>query len=191
MQKKDNQIKELQESKQKNNAYLEGRIKQLETDRDILKERVYHLEQELCLAKERLMRLEPAEVTEAYLNLGALCDRVQSMMYRQVFPEKFCPETAVFKVKDIEKELSKGGTEANGRWNALQKELKWDPERHLEAIKICKKTRTKRAHPDTQLTEESLTKSIAVLKNKGHIREDWLSLQVLQELLNMWKMLKK
>ena len=75
------------------------------------------------MVKANLKKLTPAGVTEAYLNLGALCDRIQTMMYRQVFPGKFCPEIVVFKVKDIEKNLSEGGTEARERWNALQKKL--------------------------------------------------------------------
>ena len=152
---------------------------------------MHSLEQELGLVKANLKKQTPAEVTKAYLNLGALCDRIQTMMYRKVFPETFCPENAVFKVKDIEENLSEGGTKARKRWNALQKKLRWDPKRHRDAISNCKRSRNKCAHPDAQLTEKSLTKSVEILEREGHIREDWLSLKVVQELIAMWKTLKK
>ena len=145
------------------------------------------VERELDLVKTRLTS---GDVTEAYLNLGALCNSVQTMMYRQVFPQKFCPPIASFKVKDIEEQLEQEGTEAKQRWHALQQKLKWDPKLHLNAIKHCKQVRNKHAHPDSKLTEQSLTKTIEMLKSEGHFREDWLSLKAVQELSTMWKTLR-
>ena len=94
LEEKNKQIKELEESKRRDNeniTNLEKRIVALEGQRDILQEKWLSLQQELDLVKANLKRLSPAEVTEAYLNLGALCDRLQTMMYPQVLPEKFCP----------------------------------------------------------------------------------------------------
>ena len=205
--KKDRQIEELKKSNQKTND-LEGRIKQLETEREILKDSLETLQKELDMVKRRVDHLEkenanleeklqerdslpptPATVSEAYLYLGALCDVVQTMMYKHVFQRKSYPRLAVYKVKDIEQQLAKGGTIPKARWNELQKKLKWDQERHLHAITHCKRSRNKCAHPDAQLTEESLTKSIEVLKNEGELSSGWVSAEAFEELKTMRKIL--
>ena len=205
--KKDREIEELTKSNEKTKD-LEGRIKQLETERDILKEsletllreldtvkrRVDHLEKENANLEEKLQERDslpstPATVSEAYLYLGALCDGVQTMMYKHVFQRKSYPRLAVYKVKDIEQQLAKGGTIAKARWDELRKKLKWDQVRHLHAITHCKRSRNKSAHPDADLTEESLTKSIELLKNEGELSSGWVSAEAIEELKIMWKML--
>ncbi len=123
--------------------------------------------------------------------LGALCDGVQTMMYQHVFQRKSYPALAVYKVKDIENHLAKGGAKVIARWDALRKKLKWDQERHLHAITHCKRSRNKCAHPDAQLTEESLTKSIELLKGEGELPSGWVSSEDIEELKTMWKILKK
>ena len=129
----------------------------------------------------------PATVTEAYLWLAALCGIVQTMMYKHVFHRKSHSASAVYKVKDFENNLEKGGTIARERWKVLQKKLKWNQERHLEAITHCKRSRNKCAHPDAQLTEESLTKSIELLKSEGELPSSWVFLQDIEDLKTMWE----
>ena len=207
LRKKSQEIKELKESNESIKD-LEGRIKALETQRDFLKERLSTVENELGLVKGKVDHLKkenanlekrlkernslqstPATVSEAYLYLGALCDGVQTMMYKHVFQRKSYPRLAVYKVKDIEHHLAKGGTIAKARWDELRKKLKWDQVRHLDAITHCKRSRNKCAHPDAQLTEESLAKSIELLKNEGELSSGWVSAETIEELKTMWKML--
>ena len=199
---KEKEIRDLKESNTKIND-LEKKIEKLEEERNALKERlidlegrVDHLEKENATLEMKIQERDslsstPATVTEAYLWLGALCDSVQTMMYKHVFHRKSHPPSAVYKVKDIENNLAKGGTIATERWNVLQKKLKWNPERHLEAITHCKRSRNKCAHPDAQLTEESLTKSVELLKSKGELPSGWVSLQDFEDLKTMWELLRK
>lgn len=95
---------------------MEGRIKALETERNILQERLLTLERELGMVKGKVDQLKnenetlekklkerdslpstPATVSEAYLYLGPLCDGVQTMMYQHVFQRKSYPALAVYK----------------------------------------------------------------------------------------------
>lgn len=192
-------LRELEKGKEE----LEEKNKEIKE----LKERLHCLEQELSRVNVRIDSLvkENEELRKkrdspsltpagAYLYLGAMCDRLQTKMYQQVFPlqaGKRYPEFVMLKVNDIERKLSKGETSARERWNALQKKLKWDPERHLVAIKNCKRSRNEYSHPNAQLTEPLLTKSVELLEREGHFYEDWLSLEVVQELITMWKMLEE
>ena len=90
------------------------------------------------------------------------------MMNKTVSQRKCYTALVVYKVKDIEHHLAKGGNTARVRWDARRKEMKWDQVRHLDAIKHCKRSRNKCTHPDAQLTEESLTKSIELFKNESN-----------------------
>lgn len=130
----------------------------------------------------------PATKIEAFMYLGALCDLVQTMMYRCVFRDTFHPE-AMYKVKDIKAELPKAEAIEDKRWVDLKEELNWNW-KHLHAITHCKRIRNKCAHPTAaQLTKESLEISIELLKREGSL-EGALSLEVVNELKNMWEKLK-
>lgn len=200
---KENEIRDLRESNGAKINDLEEKIKVLEEKRNVLRKRLIDLEGRVERLEKENATLEmkikerdslpstPATVTEAYLWLGALCDSVQTMMYKYVFHRKSHSVSAVYKVKDIENNLEKGGTIARERWSALRKKLKWNPERHLEAITHCKRSRNRYAHPDAQLTEESLMKSIELLKRKGELPSGWVSLQDIQDLKTMWELLRK
>lgn len=211
IEQKNKQINELQERKRLDNTNikdLERRIKKLENERKKLEDKVRILEGQLSSVTTRVHHLEkenknlekklnerqslpstPATVGEAYLYLGALCDRVQTMMYKYVFQFDSDPDTVAYKVKDIEKDLPIGGFVAQRRWVALQRKLKWNEERHIRAIVHCKRSRNNAAHPEALLTEESLTKSIHLLRSEGLLRGR-LSLEVVEELKSMWKTLE-
>ena len=181
---------------------LEVRIKRLETEKEMLLERLRSLEGEHGIVKQKVNHLElkvqglereaghpstPATPVEAFINLGALFDLVQNMMYRRVFADTFIAE-GDYQVKDILDELPKTGSETDvTRWQKLQEELNWNW-KHLHAIKHGKRIRNKYAHPTAKLTKESLEASIEFLEREDRLRGA-LSLEVVNELRNMWEKL--
>ena len=193
LRRKNEEIRQLKDSNAQSIRVLERRIKELEAERDVLKDRLKTLERELEIVNEKVdhlssLPLTPATAGEAYLYLAALCDGLQDMMYKHVFSATSDPDLT-YKVKDIEADVSKEGTKARKKWEALQIRLNWDGARHLDAIMHCKRIRNRYAHPKAELTEQSLTKSIELLKSEGRLKGR-LSLDVVQELKRMWKTLK-
>ena len=135
LRRKNKEIKELKESNVGIRA-LEGRIKALETERDILKDRLETLERQLERVNGKVdhsnsLPLTPATAGEAYLYLAALGEDLEDMMYRRVFSATSDPDL-MYKVKDIKADILKEGTKARNAWEALQKRLNWDEARHLQ-----------------------------------------------------------
>ena len=185
------EIKKLREDKALNHAeikVLEGKIKGLETEIQILKEQLNLQSRELDLVKKRVHTLEEVQVS---LLVATMCDEIQNMMFKIIFPQRFNPNVQR-KVKDIEDMLKKSGDRENREWATLQRELNWKY-CHLDAVRSLKRVRNKRAHPVAKLTEEALWLSVQKMTEEHFFEEDdsWLSVEVVDELITMWKHLKE
>ena len=186
------EIDKLRENEERNHAQikaLERKIEALETQKQILKEQVDLQSRELDLVKKRVDTLEEVQVS---LLLATMCDEMENMMFKRIFPQRFHPKVQR-KVKDIEDMLkTSGDREKRRQWASLQAELNWKYW-HLDAVKSLKRVRNKRAHSVEKLTEEALRGSVQKLTEEHFFKEDnsWLSVEVINELITMWKQLKE
>ena len=186
------EIDKLRENEERNHAQikaLERKIEALETQKRILKEQVDLQSRELDLVKKRVDTLEEVQVS---LLLATMCDEMENMMFKRIFPQRFHPKVQR-KVKDIEDMLkTSGDREKRRQWASLQAELNWKY-CHLDALKSLKRVRNKRAHSVEKLTEEALRGSVQKLTEEHFFKEDnsWLSVEVINELITMWKQLKE
>ena len=186
------EIDKLRENEERNHAQikaLERKIEALETQKRILKEQVDLQSRELDLVKKRVDALEEVQVS---LLLATMCDEMENMMFKRIFPQRFHPKVQR-KVKDIEDMLkTSGDREKRRQWASLQAELNWKYW-HLDAVKSLKRVRNKRAHSVEKLTEEALRGSVQKLTEEHFFKEDnsWLSVEVINELITMWKQLKE
>ena len=182
----------LRENEERNHAQikaLERKIEALETQKRILKEQVDLQSRELDFVKKRVDTLEEVQVS---LLLATMCDEMENMMFKRIFPQRFHPKVQR-KVKDIEDMLkTSGDREKRRQWASLQAELNWNS-CHLDAVKSLKRVRNKRAHSVEKLTEEALRGSVQKLTEEHFFKEDnsWLSVEVINELITMWKQLKE
>ena len=185
------EIEKLRENEERNHAKikaLERKIEELETQKRILEEQLDRQSCELDLVKKRVDALEEVQVS---LLLATMCDEMENMMFKRIFPERFHPKVQR-KVKDIEDWLkTSGDKEKRDQWDSLQAELKWNS-CHLDALKSLKRVRNKRAHSTEKLTEEALRVSVRKMMEEHFFKEDnsWLSVEVINELITMWKQLR-
>ena len=185
------EIDKLRENEERNHSQikaLERKIEALETQKRILKEQVDLQSRELDFVKKRVDALEEVEVS---LLLATMCDEVENMMFKRIFPKIFHPKVQR-KVKDIEEILETSrDKEKRDQWDSLQAELKWNS-CHLDALKSLKRVRNKRAHSTEKLTEEALRVSVQKMIEEHFFKEDnsWLSVEVINELITMWKQLR-
>ena len=185
------EIEKLRENEERNHAKikaLERKIEELETQKRILKEQVDLQSRQLDLVKKRVDALEEVQVS---LLLATMCDEMENMMFKRIFPERFHPKVQR-KVKDIEDMLKTSGDKEKRRhWASLQAELNWKY-CHLDALKSLKRVRNKRAHSKEKLTEEALRVSVQKMIEEHFFKEDnsWLSVEVINELITMWKQLR-
>ena len=187
----EDEIKKLREDEARNLdkiKALERKIKGLETEIQILKEQLNLQSRELDLVKKRVDTLEEVHVS---LLVATMCDEIQNMMFKRIFPKRFNPNVQR-KVKDIEDMLEKSGHRENREWATLQRELNWKY-CHLDAVRSLKRVRNKRAHPVAKLTEDALRLSVHKMTEEHFFEEDdsWLSVEVVDELITMWKHLKE
>ena len=178
------EIEKLRENEERNHAKikaLERKIEELETQKGIL-------EEQLDMVRKRVDALEEVQVS---LLLATMCDEIQNMMFKRIFPQRFNPKVQR-KVKDIEDMLRTSGDREKRLWASLQAELNWKY-CHLDAVKSLKRVRNKRAHPVEKLTEEALRVSVQKMTEEDFFEEDnsWLSVEVINELITMWKQLRE
>ena len=178
------EIEKLRENEERNHAKikaLERKIEELETQKRILEEK-------LDMVRKRVDALEEVQVS---LLLATMCDEIQNMMFKRIFPQRFNPKVQR-KVKDIEDILRTSGDREKRMWASLQAELNWKY-CHLDAVKSLKRVRNKRAHPVERLTEEALRVSVQKMTEEDFFEEDnsWLSVEVINELITMWKQLRE
>ena len=178
------EIEKLRENEERNHAKikaLERKIEELETQKRILEEK-------LDMVRKRVDALEEVQVS---LLLATMCDEIQNMMFKRIFPQRFNPKVQR-KVKDIEDMLRTSGDREKRLWASLQAELNWKY-CHLDAVKSIKRVRNKRAHPVEKLTEEALRVSVQKMTEEDFFEEDnsWLSVEVINELITMWKQLRE
>ena len=184
------EIEKLRENEERSDAKikaLERKIEELETQKRILEEKLDLQSRELDMVKKRVDVLEEVQVS---LLLATMCDEVQNMMFKRIFPQRFNPKVQR-KVKDIEDILRTSGDREKRMWASLQAELNWKY-CHIDAVKSLKRVRNKRAHPEEKLTEEALR--VSVQKMTEHFFEEGdgrLSVRVVNELISMWKQLKE
>ena len=177
------EIEKLRENEERSHAKikaLERKIEELETQKRIL-------EEQLDMVRKRVDALEEVQVS---LLLATMCDEIQNMMFKRIFPQRFNPKVQR-KVKDIEDMLRTSGDREKRLWASLQAELNWKY-CHIDAVKSLKRVRKKRAHPEEKLTEEALR--VSVQKMTEHFFEEGdgrLSVRVVNELISMWKQLKE
>ena len=178
------EIEKLRENEERSHAKikaLERKIEELETQKRIL-------EEQLDMVRKRVDALEEVQVS---LLLATMCDEIQNMMFKRIFPQRFNPKVQR-KVKDIEDMLRTSGDREKRLWASLQAELNWKY-CHLDAVKSLKRVRNKRAHPVEKLTEEALRVSVQKMTEEHFFEEDnsWLSVEVINELITMWKQLRE
>ena len=178
------EIEKLRENEERNHAKikaLERKIEELETQKRILEEK-------LDMVRKRVDALEEVQVS---LLLATMCDEIQNMMFKRIFPQRFNPKVQR-KVKNIEDMLRTSGDREKRLWASLQAELNWKY-CHLDAVKSLKGVRNKRAHPVEKLTEEALRVSVQKMTEEDFFEEDnsWLSVEVINELITMWKQLRE
>ena len=177
------EIEKLRENEERNHAKikaLERKIEELETQKRILEEK-------LDMVRKRVDALEEVQVS---LLLATMCDEIQNMMFKRIFPQRFNPKVQR-KVKDIEDMLRTSGDREKRLWASLQAELNWKY-CHLDAVKSLKGVRNKHAHPVEKLTEEALR--VSVQKMTEHFFEEensCLAVEVINELITMWKQLRE
>ena len=185
-------IEKLRENEERNHAKikaLERKIEELETQKRILEEQLDLQSRELDMVKKRVDALEEVQVS---LLLATMCDEMENMMFKRIFPKIFHPKVQR-KVKDIEEILETSrDKEKRDQWDSLQAELNWKY-CHLDAVKSLKRVRNKRAHSTEKLTEEALRVSVQKMIEEHFFKEDnsWLSVEVINELITMWKQLKE
>ena len=186
------EIDKLRENEERNHAKikaLERKIEELETQKRILEEQLDLQSRELDMVKKRVDALEEVQVS---LLLATMCDEIQNMMFKRIFPQRFNSKIPR-KVKDIEDMLrTSGDREKHRQWASLQAELNWQY-CHFDAVRSIKRVRNTRAHPVAKLTEEALQESVLKMTEEHFFEEDdnWLSVEVVNELITMWKHLKE
>ena len=185
------EIEKLRENEERNHAKikaLERKIEELETQKRILEEQLDLQSRELDMVKKRVDTLEEVQVS---LLVATMCDEIQNMMFKRIFPQRFNPKVQR-KVKDIEDMLRTSGDREKRLWASLQAELNWKY-CHLDAVKSLKRVRNKHAHPVEKLTEEALRVSVQKMTEEDFFEEDnsWLSVEVINELITMWKQLRE
>ena len=185
------EIEKLRENEERNHAKikaLERKIEELETQKRILEEQLDLQSRELDMVKKRVDTLEEVQVS---LLVATMCDEIQNMMFKRIFPQRFNPKVKR-KVKDIEDMLRTSEDREKRLWASLQAELNWKY-CHLDAVKSLKRVRNKRAHPVEKLTEEALRVSVQKMTEEHFFEEDnsWLSVEVINELITMWKQLRE
>ena len=184
------EIEKLRENEERNHAKikaLERKIEELETQKRILEEQLDLQSRELDMVKKRVDALEEVQVS---LLLATMCDEIQNMMFKRIFPQRFNPKVQR-KVNDIEDMLRTSGDREKRLWASLQAELNWKY-CHLDAVKSLKGVRNKHAHPVEKLTEEALR--VSVQKMIEHFFEEensCLAVEVINELITMWKQLRE
>ena len=184
------EIEKLRENEERNHAKikaLERKIEELETQKRILEEQLDLQSRELDMVKKRVDALEEVQVS---LLLATMCDEIQNMMFKRIFPQRFNPKVQR-KVKNIEDMLRTSGDREKRLWASLQAELNWKY-CHLDAVKSLKGVRNKHAHPVEKLTEEALR--VSVQKMIEHFFEEensCLAVEVINELITMWKQLRE
>ena len=184
------EIEKLRENEERNHAKikaLERKIEELETQKRILEEQLDLQSRELDMVKKRVDALEEVQVS---LLLATMCDEIQNMMFKRIFPQRFNPKVQR-KVKNIEDMLRTSGDREKRLWASLQAELNWKY-CHLDAVKSLKGVRNKHAHPVEKLTEEALR--VSVQKMTEHFFEEensCLAVEVINELITMWKQLRE
>ena len=185
------EIEKLIDNEERNQAKIKAlkrKIEELETQKRILEEQLDRQSCELDLVKKRVDALEEVQVS---LLLATMCDEIQNMMFKRIFPQNFNPKEQR-KVKDIEDMLRTSGDREKRQWASLQAELNWKY-CHIDAVKSLKRVRNKRAHPVEKLTEEALRVSVQEMTEEHFFEEgnSWLSIEVVNELITMWKQLRE
>ena len=132
------------------------------------------------------------EIEKASLYLGEMCSRIQAMMYQSVLPRKYNHKRN-YLVKYLEQDIAKikdadEKNEAESKWAELKKTLNWEDTLHKRTIKELKSRRNTTAHPT--LSEKVLLESLAVMKKHGELN-GWTEEQTVEELFEMWKILRK
>jgi len=132
------------------------------------------------------------EIEKASFYLGEMCSRIQAMMYQSVLPSKYSHKKN-YLVKYLEEDIAKiehaeEKDEAERKWAELKTKLNWEDTLHKRTIKELKSRRNTTAHPT--LSEKVLLESLAVMKKHGELN-GWTEEQTVEELFEMWKILRK
>ena len=203
-------LKTANKATEDKNADLEEKVEKLSTKMEGMKKSLEETKDENALLKTKVQKLEdarqhisstgvPSEVLAALPNamgpletlllyLGEMCWRIQAMMYKAVHPNSYKDKRG-YKVKHIEEDIhdlkeKNKKDEANERWEALKKGLKWKGKEHLRAMQSIQRSRNVTAHPD--LNEELLLSAAEVLEGEGKLE---CQPSCVKELIEMWKML--
>ena len=162
------QLKTANKATEDKNADLEEKVEKLSTEMEGMKK-----------------SLGPSETRLLYL--GQMCSRIEAMMYQVVHPDWY-EERIGYKVKHIEEDINElkenEKEEAEQRWEALKKTLKWNKRKHLRAMQSLQRSRNATSHPD--LTEELLASAAKGLEGEGKLK---CRLSCVKELIGMWKTL--
>ena len=162
------QLKTANKATEDKNAGLEEEVKKLSTEMERIKK-----------------SLGPSETRLLYL--GQMCSQIEAMMYQVVHPDWY-EENIGLKVKHIEEDINElkenEKEEAEQRWEALKKTLKWNKRKHLRAMQSIQRSRNAASHPD--LTEELLASAAKGLEGEGKLK---CRLSCAKELIGMWKTL--
>ncbi|KXJ19943.1 hypothetical protein AC249_AIPGENE24848 [Exaiptasia diaphana] len=183
----------LKEDLQKVEYSLKTTQAKLTTENEKLKKEVKQLKEThvLPMLEPPRVPLPPTIQSRALLHFGELCCQIQGKMYKKVLPKHYVAVRS-YKVKNIEKDVKKLAqtdeerTIAKERWEVLKSKLNWSEELE-EAIKSLQDSRNVEAHP--RISESSLHEYATVLEEDG-ILKGWLSLERVNELIEIWKRLK-
>lgn len=189
IQSLENELKRLKEHHDAKIKELEGKITKLENEKRLLEEELRKLRSEVeQIMKRKNDRDEDSPSTlKAWCIIATMCDDMENMMFKRVFPEQF-NDNLHYKVKDIEEKLNEEGQSSKRRaWNAVKREFNWDKQ-HLNTVKHLKRKRNEKAHPKENLTKESLMEAIQLLKEIGAFNAG-LSVDVTNQLITIWETL--
>ena len=187
------QVKKLNDVNQEN-AMLEGENMQLEEQIANLQERVTGLTGELtdvrrecqCLQDKLSSMVSP----ENDLELGELCWRIQSMIFKKILPPSLYSETFPYNLYFINHEILRlpfdMRDKAEKAWAKLQQELQpIDIYRLTSDMREIQSERNSSAHP--RLTEEILYQLAERMKDEG--RKGVKSYESVMKLIKLWKKL--
>ena len=188
------QVKELNDVNQES-AMLEGENMQLEEQIAKLQERVTDQTGELKEVRRECQclqdKLSSMVSTENDLELGELCWRIQSMIFKKILPPSLYSEKLPYKLHFINHEIDTlpfDRDKAKNAWAKLQQELKYQPlDIYLltSDMREIQSERNSTAHPP--LTEEILYQLAKRMKDEG--QEGAKSYESVMKLINLWKKL--
>ena len=171
----------------KSHSSLQQSIHDLKKSHSSLQQTVQNWERKVEDLERKIC--EPKEL----LNLGELCRRVQSMIFREILLKEH-DDNEYYKVKIMDTHLKEAFKDNEGelekarqRWENLKRELKLqerDVETMIYAMKQLQGRRNELAHPE--LTEDTLTEAATRMKDAGKDRMAGYVMMV----INVWKQLK-